>query len=121
MGTADEHLEMAGECLKQTETLAGKPTMTDEEFLKSMSGLDALVDHDVDPETCVCGHCFHQFVMAQTARDMLAAGDTEDGIRRWSDEAQNRWRQSKFFLLWREEEAAGRDPHAAFAERGWET
>jgi len=30
------------------------------------------------------------------------------------------WENSKFFKLWQEEQKAGRDPHQAFKDRGWE-
>lgn len=50
--------------------------MTDQEFLESMAKSDRLIS--CDPENC--GMCGHQFIMAQTARDMLAAGDIEDGV-----------------------------------------
>ena len=55
----------------QAETLIGQKKMSDLEFLESMARCDN------DPEEC--GQCGHQFIMAQVARDMLAAGDIEDG------------------------------------------
>lgn len=90
--------------------------MTDEEFIRSMAESDSLIDHD--PEQC--GICGHQFIMATVAREMLASGDFANAVHRWADEAQKRWRASKYVKLWEDEKAAGRDPKAAFAERGWE-
>jgi hypothetical protein len=64
--------------------------------------------------------CYNIIVGAQTDRDMLAAGEWEDVMNKWATESRRRWEESKFFKLWQEEKAAGRDPHKAFAERGWE-
>jgi hypothetical protein len=91
--------------------------LTDAEFLETMSRTDSLIDHE--PDT-TCGMCHHQFVMAQVARDMIAAGETEDVIKKWSDESDRRWRSSKFVQLWNEAIAANKDPNAVFEERGWE-
>jgi hypothetical protein len=30
------------------------------------------------------------------------------------------WEDSKFFKLWQKEQEAGRDPHKALKDRGWE-
>lgn len=91
--------------------------LTDAEFLETMSRTDSLIDHE--PDT-ICGMCHHQFVMAQVARDMIAAGETEDVIKKWADESDRRWRSSKFVQLWNEAIAADKDPNAVFEERGWE-
>lgn len=91
--------------------------MTDAEFLESMSRMDSLIDHEPDS---TCGMCHHQFLMAQVARDMIAAGETEGAIKKWSDETERRWRSSKFVLLWNEAVGCGKDPHVVFAELGWE-
>lgn len=134
--TSDDYMKAAEQALAQAETLAAsaEPSdkakqlandsqiiaksrkMNDKEFLESMATGDSLIDHD--PEEC--GMCGHQFIMAQTARDMLAAGDIEDGINKWSLEARRRWEEGKYFKLWQEAVAAGRDPHEVFAEKGWE-
>lgn len=89
--------------------------MTDKQFLESMSQSDSLVDHEDG-----CGMCEHQRIMAQVAREMLAAGNTEDAISKWSDETHRRWNDTKYVKLWQEAVAAGRDPHEVFEERGWE-
>jgi hypothetical protein len=57
---------------------------------------------------------------AQVARDMIEAGEYEDVVSKWEAEARRRWEESKFFKLWQEEKKAGRDPHQAFKDRGWE-
>jgi hypothetical protein len=95
--------------------IAASRKQSDKEFLESMSNMDALVDHEDG-----CGQCEHQRIMAQTARDLLAAGNITDGIKQWSDESMRRWNETKYVKLWHEEVAAGRDPHKAFEERGWE-
>ncbi len=112
---ANEHAEAAAEAMEQARTLAGKGTMSDREFLESMARSDRLVDHEDN-----CGCCAMNIIMAQTARDMLAEGDILDGIKKWSDESRRRWEDSKYFKLYQQEKAAGRDPHKAFEERGWE-
>lgn len=108
--------QLAEESLAHAKTLIGQKKMSDQEFLKSMAHSDSLIDHD--PEEC--GQCGHQFIMAQVARDMLAAGDVEDGICKWSEEATKRWQEGKYFKLWQEAVAQGRDPNEVFAEKGWE-
>lgn len=115
MAEAEERAKLAAEALEQAKTLAGEGTMNDLEFLESVSRSDSLVDH---PDNCGC--CAMNIIMAQTARDMLANGEIEDGIRKWSDESRRRWEESKYYKLYQEEKAAGRDPHKAFEERGWE-
>lgn len=94
--------------------------LTDAQFLETMSRTDSLLDHDPDGSCCVCGMCHHQFLMAQVAREMIAAGETEDVIKKWSEESERRWRSSKFVQLWDEAVAEGKDPHTVFEERGWE-
>ena len=101
---------------KDSELIAESRKQTPKEFLESMSRMDSLIDHD--PEEC--GQCGHQYIMAQTARDMLAANDIEDGISKWSQEATRRWQEGKYFKLWQQAVAEGKDPHEVFAERGWE-
>lgn len=91
--------------------------MTDAQFLESMSKADELIEHE--PDT-ICGMCHHQFVMAQVARDMIAAGDDVDVIKKWSEETERRWRSSKFVQVWNEAVAANKDPNKVFEELGWE-
>jgi hypothetical protein len=116
MNTPEDYREAAEEALDQAKALAGLGTMSDREFLDSMARADQLIDHDVEE----CGMCFQRFIQAQTARDLLAEGEILDGIAKWAAESERRWRQSKYFKLWQAELAAGRDPHKAFEERGWE-
>jgi len=116
MDTSEDYKEAAQEALEQAKTLVGEGNMSDREFLESMSRADRLIDHDVEE----CGQCCHQSIMAQTARDLLAEGEILDGISKWAAESERRWREGKYFKLWQEELAAGRDPHKAFEERGWE-
>jgi hypothetical protein len=113
--SADDFRELAQEALEQARTLVGLGSMSDREFLESMARCDRLVDHEDD-----CGHCAMQIIQAQTARDLLAEGEILDGIHKWSVESRRRWEQSKYFKLYQAEKAAGRDPHKAFEERGWE-
>jgi hypothetical protein len=51
---------------------------------------------------------------------MIEAGEYEDVVSKWAQESRRRWEQSKFCKLWQEEVKAGRDPHQAFKDRGWE-
>lgn len=64
--------------------------------------------------------CHNIILGALVAREMIEASEYEDVACKWADEAQRRWENSKFFKLWQEEKKAGRDPHQAFQERGWE-
>ena len=48
----------------------------------------------------------------------VLAGQTQVG--KWAIEVRRRWEESKFFKLWQQEQDAGRDPHRAFEQRGWE-
>lgn len=85
------------------------------DFLEKMATADESVEHRDD-----CGHCGRLIVDAQVARDLLAAGRLEGGMSLWVEESTRRWRETKYFLLYQQEQAAGRDPADAFAERGWE-
>jgi hypothetical protein len=85
----------------------------DQEFLQHMSVADKLIDHQDG-----CGHCAHQVIMAQVARELLERGDGT--IEEWSIEAKKRWQEGKYFKLYQEEIAAGRNPEEAFNEKGWE-
>lgn len=92
--------------------------MSETEFLETMSNSDKLIDHE--PDT-ICGMCHHQFLMAQVARDMIAEGEKEDVIRKWSQESDRRWRSSKFVKIWDQSVAENKDPYLVFKELGWET
>jgi hypothetical protein len=92
--------------------------MTDQQFLESMSQSDYLLEHD--PDT-ICGMCHNQFLMAQVARDMLAAGfENVDVINHWSEESMRLWRESKFVKVWEQAKKEGKDPNKVFEELGWE-
>src|SRR5262245_21398088 len=106
---AEDNLEVA-------RVLAGEGRISDQEFLERMARSDSTVDHDGE----TCGMCFNIILGAQVAREMLAAGEYEDVVNKWTLESRRRWEQGKFFKLWQEETKAGRDPHKAFEERGWE-
>lgn len=92
--------------------------LTDEDYLRRMAERDTLLDEGHDVEQC--GMCYHAKLWSDVAREMVEKGDFTDGIKRWEAETRRRWQESKFFKLWQEEAAAGRDPHKAFEERGWE-
>jgi hypothetical protein len=109
MGAADEAMELA-------KVLAGQGGMSDQDFLQRMARSDELVDHDGE----TCGQCHNMILGAQVAREMLEAGEYEDVVNKWAAEARRRWEESKFFKLWEKEKKAGRDPHQAFKDRGWE-
>ena len=64
--------------------------------------------------------CNHIILGAQVAREMIEAGEYEEVVSKWATESRRRWENSKFFKLWQKERKAGRDPHQAFQERGWE-
>jgi len=86
-----------------------------ENFLERMSTSDSSVDHEDG-----CGMCEHLRIMSQVARDMILAGEKEDVIKKWSEETEKRWKDTKYFKLWQEAEIAGKDPNKVFEERGWE-
>jgi hypothetical protein len=106
----------AEDSLELAKVLAGQGAMSDQDFLERMARSDDLVDHDGE----TCGMCHNIMLGAQVAREMIEAGEYEDVVARWADEARRRWEESKFFKLWQEEQKAGRDPHQAFKDRGWE-
>jgi hypothetical protein len=112
---AEDRRDAAREALEQARALLGEGNMSDREFLESMARADQFVDHEDN-----CGHCATQIIQAQTARDLLAEGEVLDGIAKWSAEWTRRWQQTKYFQLYQQEKAAGRDPQKAFEERGWE-
>jgi hypothetical protein len=108
--------QAAEDNLLLAKALAGQTQISDQEFLERMARSDNGADHDGE----TCGLCYKIILGAQIARDMLAAGAWEDVMSKWSAESERRWRESKFFRLYQEELAAGRDPETAFEERGWE-
>jgi hypothetical protein len=106
---ADDSLELA-------KVLAGQGGISDQGFLERMARSDDLVDHDGE----TCGMCHNMILGAQVAREMIEAGEYEDVVSKWAAETRRRWEDSKFFKLWQAEQQAGRDPHQAFKDRGWE-
>ena len=112
----EDYREVAEDSLELAHVLAGQGRISDQDFLERMARSDELVDHDGE----TCGMCCNLIIGAQVAREMLAAGEYEDVVSKWADESRRRWEASKFVKLWQEETKAGRDPHKAFKERGWE-
>jgi hypothetical protein len=113
---SEDYREAAENSLELAKVLAGESGMSDQDFLQRMARSDDVVDHDGE----TCGLCHNIILGAQVARDMLEAGEYEDVVSKWAAETRRRWEDSKFFKLWQEEQKAGRDPHQAFKERGWE-
>jgi hypothetical protein len=114
--TPEDYREAAHDSLELARVLAGEGTMSDQDFLERMARSDALVDHDGE----TCGMCHNMILGGQVAREMIEAGEYEDVVSKWAAESRRRWEDSKFFKLWQEELKAGRDPHRAFQDRGWE-
>jgi len=114
--TSEDYREAAENSLELAKVLAGEGGIGDQDFLERMARSADVVDHDGE----TCGMCHNLILGAQVAREMIEAGEYEDVVGKWADEARRRWEQSKFFKLWQEETQAGRDPHKAFEERGWE-
>jgi len=111
-----DYKEAANDSLELAKVLAGQGGISDQDFLERMARSDELVDHDGE----TCGLCHNMILGAQIAREMIEAGEYEDVVNKWATEARRRWEESKFFKLWQEELKAGRDPHQAFKDRGWE-
>lgn len=94
---------------------------TGRDFLESMSQCDELLDHEDG-----CGLCHHRVLDAEAAKEILASYPADvdiplkEVVGKWCDLSTKKWQDSKYFKLWQEEKAAGRDPHKAFEERGWE-
>ena len=84
-------------------------------FLESMAK-SYMEEHD--PETC--GMCYNRKIMSDVAQEMLDNNEIENGINTWSKRIEEKWHESKFFKLYQEEQAAGRDPQKAFDAKGWE-
>ncbi len=114
--TPEDYRRQAEEALELAEVLAGVGKISDQDFLRADGRSDATVDHDGE----TCGMCCKIILVPQLAREMLEEGVYEDIVSKWAEESERRWRQTKFFKLWQEEAAAGRDPKKAFEERGWE-
>src|SRR5712692_4972029 len=112
----EDYREAAEDSLELAKVLAGEGGISDQDFLERMARSDDLVDHDGE----TCGMCYNIILGAQVAREMIEAGAYEGVLTKWAAETRGRWEKSKFFKLWQKEKEAGRDPHKAFAERGWE-
>ena len=113
---SEDYREAAENSLELAKVLAGQGAIGDQDFLERMARSDELVDHDGE----TCGMCHNIILGAQVAREMIEAGEYEDVVSKWATEARRRWESSKFFQLWQQEQKAGRDPHKAFHDRGWE-
>jgi hypothetical protein len=112
----EDYMEAADNSMELAKVLAGQGAISDQDFLERMARSDDLVDHDGE----TCGMCHNMILGAQVARDMIEAGEYEDVVNKWAAETKRRWEDSKFFKLWQKEKKAGRDPHKAFKDRGWE-
>ena len=113
---AEDYRESAENTLEVAKVLAGLGGISDQDFLERMAHSDELVDHDGE----TCGQCHKMILDAEVAREMIEAGEYEDVVSKWAAESQRRWEHSKFVKLWQQEKEAGRDPHQAFKDRGWE-
>ena len=114
--TPEDYMEAADNALELAKVLAGQGQISDQEFLERMAHSDELVDHD----GTTCGQCHYAILGAEVAREMIEAEEYEDVVSKWAAEHKRRWEKSKFFKLWEKEKKAGRDPHKAFKDRGWE-
>jgi hypothetical protein len=88
---------------------------TEKQLMESIARHDEILEYEDG-----CGLCHHKILMAEVARDIVKSGDFSNALERWDKEVKKRWQESKYFKLWQKEKAAGRDPNAAFAKRGWE-
>lgn len=113
---AEDYKEAADASMVLARVLAGQGGISDQDFLERMARSDDLVDHDGE----TCGKCHNLILGGQIAREMIEAGEYADVVSTWATEARRRWENSKFYQLWQEELKAGRDPHQAFKDRGWE-
>ncbi|HVA46407.1 MAG TPA: hypothetical protein VNH11_08540 [Pirellulales bacterium] len=114
--TPEDARRAAEDSIELAKVLAGESAMSDQEFLERMARSDDIVCLDAETD----GMTHNILLGAQVAREMIEAAEYEDVVSKWAEESQRRWRESKFFKLWQAEQAAGRAPHKAFEERGWE-
>jgi hypothetical protein len=112
----EDYIEAANDAMELAKVLAGQGGISDQDFLQRMARSADFVDHDGE----TCGMCHNLILGAQVAREMIEAGEYADVVSKWATEARRRWEESKFYKLWQEEREAGRDPHKAFKDRGWE-
>jgi len=113
---AEDYREAADNSMELAKVLAGQGGISDQDFLERMARSDDLVDHDGE----TCGMCHNMILGAQIAREMIEAGEYAEVVSKWATEVRRRWENSKFYKLWQQELKAGRDPHKAFKDRGWE-
>ena len=113
---SEDYREAADNSLELAKVLAGQGGISDQDFLERMARSDELADHDGE----ACGMCHNMILGAEVTREMIEAGEYEDVLSKWAAETKRRWETSKFFKLWQAEKDAGRDPHQAFKDRGWE-
>lgn len=91
--------------------------MTKRELLQAQVESGLRLDHDPD----VCGTCAFRQLFGIVAEEMLREIEVgEPDLAEWTARIDARWKDMKFVKLWAEEAAAGRDPRAAFEQRGWE-
>ncbi len=89
---------------------------TNREFIESMANFDEVTCcNDIEK----CGCCYHHFLFAEVAREMLTAENFDDAINKWVDETTRRWQESKFYKLWSDAEAKEQDPRKVFERVGW--
>ena len=112
----EDYLNAAENAFELAKVLAGEWHISDQDFLERMARSDDLLEHDGQ----TCGQCHHAILGAQVAREMIEGGEYDDVVQKWAAETKRRWENNKFFKLWVEERKAGRDPHKAFEDRGWE-
>jgi len=112
----EEYREAADNSLELAKVLARQGQISDQDFLERTARSDDLVEHGGE----TCGMCHNIILGALVAREMMEAGEYEDVVSKWAAKARRRWEKSKFFKLWQREHKAGRDPHKAFKDRGWE-
>ena len=96
-----------------------KPVMNKSEMRELVQrwAKDPYIEHDVE----TCGHCHKEKLKADAMAEVLEMNPApENLLEAGLDLMKKKWQESKFFKLWQEERAAGREPEKAFAERGWE-
>jgi hypothetical protein len=112
--TSENFMEAADNSIELAKVLARQGGISDQDFLERMARSDELADHDDE----ICGQCHTMILGAEIAREMIEGGEYEAVVSKWAAESKRRWENSKFFKLWQEEHAPGRDPHIAFKDRG---
>src|SRR5260370_135018 len=91
--TPEDCREAADNSLELAKVLAGQGGISDQDFLERMARSDDLVDHDGE----TCGMCHNMILGAEVAREMIEAGEYEEVVSKWADEARRRWEKSKFY------------------------